>query len=106
MLELSCGVSSLQQAPWWNADRRARDVSREPHPLMRKFGLMRLPAFRFLLFVARVERSETRERHPSQTIVSDFAPFAPGYSSLGMIEPKAGPTAGLGVTRSCSAGRF
>jgi hypothetical protein len=21
-LELSCGVGSLQQAPWWNADRR------------------------------------------------------------------------------------
>ena len=28
------------------------------------------------------------------------------FCLLGMIEPKAGPTAGLGVTRSCSAGRF
>ena len=25
-LELSCGVRSLQQAPWWNADRRARSA--------------------------------------------------------------------------------
>jgi hypothetical protein len=31
-LELSGGVSSLPQVPWWDADRRARDVSREPRP--------------------------------------------------------------------------
>jgi hypothetical protein len=32
VLELSGGVRSLPQAPWWNADRRARDASREPRP--------------------------------------------------------------------------
>jgi hypothetical protein len=28
VLELSCGVRSLQQVPWWDADRRARRVWR------------------------------------------------------------------------------
>jgi hypothetical protein len=75
--------------------------------MARRFGLMRLPAFRFLYFVARVERSETRERHPSRTIVPGFrCRSIRATCSQGMIEPKAGSTAALGVTRSCSAGRF
>ena len=32
MLELSGGVRSLPQAPWWNAGRRARAAGREPRP--------------------------------------------------------------------------
>jgi hypothetical protein len=35
VLKLSCGVGSLQQEPWWDADRRARSVEREPHPVVR-----------------------------------------------------------------------
>ena len=31
-LELSGGVRSLPQVPWWNADRRARDASRAAVP--------------------------------------------------------------------------
>ena len=75
VLELSCGVGSLQQVPWWNADRRARDASRAPRP-----------------YGAEV----------------DYAPAGVPLPFVywSMIEPKAGPTAGSGVTRSCSDGRI
>src|SRR5208282_1339236 len=32
VLELSCGVRSPQQVPWWNAGRRARSAERAPRP--------------------------------------------------------------------------
>jgi len=74
VLELSCGVRSLQQVPWWDADRRARDASRAA-----------VPAGTASLRQCACRRSAS-------------------FCLLGMIEPKAGPTAGLGVTRSCSEG--
>ena len=74
-LELSGGVRSLPQVPWWNAGRRARPKRRGGAsrllrgapcaPLAYRSWTTRLPAFRFLLlfagseFVGWVERSET-----------------------------------------------
>jgi hypothetical protein len=78
-LELSCGVGSLQQAPWWNADRRARDASREPRASA-DGRITRLSAFRFLFFfVARMERSVIRERIQARRPSPDFASLHPGY---------------------------
>jgi hypothetical protein len=42
VLELSGGVRSLPQVPRWNAVRRARSAEREPRPLARKFGEIRV----------------------------------------------------------------
>jgi len=51
VLELSCGVRSLQQVPWWNADRRAPLrvflEDEEDSEGGAEEGKMRLPAFRF-----------------------------------------------------------
>jgi hypothetical protein len=62
VLELSGGVRSLPQVPQWNAVRRARDASREPHPLVRRLTInTRLPAFCFLLFALQIgEGSEPK----------------------------------------------
>ena len=106
-LELSCGVRSLQQAPWWNAGRRARSAERVPHRKMRrmeKCACRRSASFRF---VARVERSETRERHPSRTFVPGFRSAQSGLLiALSMIKPKAGPTVGLRCDAICSEDDF
>ena len=58
------------------------------------------------LFVARMERSEIRERHPSRTFVPGLRFTPSGLRAQSMIEPKACPTAGSGMTRWCSAERF
>jgi hypothetical protein len=60
-LELSGGVRSLPQVPWWNADRRARPqaeggasrffVARPARRLRAGHETLRLSAFRFPLFV-------------------------------------------------------
>ena len=56
-LELSGGVRSLPQVPWWNAGRRARPKRRggasrlSVAPLRAGRGIPRLPAFRFLSFI-------------------------------------------------------
>jgi len=63
-LELSGGVRSLPQVPWWNADRRARDASRAAASADAVSCSVRLSAFRFLYlpeasvkrFVARMKR--------------------------------------------------
>jgi hypothetical protein len=47
---LSCGVRSLQQAPWWDAERRARSDLRAAAPLGADGWTTRLSAFRFLAF--------------------------------------------------------
>ncbi len=75
-LELSGGVRSLPQVPWWNADRRARDASRAAVPA----------------------------GTATWNIASAGVPLA--FCSWSMIEPKTGPTAGWGMTRSSFAGRF
>src|SRR6202034_4050262 len=49
-LGLSCGVRSLQQVPWWDAERRARSALRAPHPARVRRLATRLSAFRFLAF--------------------------------------------------------
>ncbi len=78
-LELSGGVWSLPQVPWWNADRRARDASRAAASADAASWTVRLSAFRFLSFF---------------------------FADRSVIEPKTGPTAGPGMTRSGSEGRF
>jgi len=47
-LELSGGVRSLPQVPWWNADRRARDASRAAASADAVSCSVHLSAFRFL----------------------------------------------------------
>ena len=98
-LELSGGVRSLPQVPWWNAGRRARPK--------RKGGASRLYPWRALcaacvqvvdyasagvplpFFICRKrpakrvcspdERSEIRERHKSSLIVPGYRSAHPGY---------------------------
>ena len=77
VLELSCGVCSLQQVPWWDADRRA--------------PLRASPA------------SEGGSEGGSRARWRGGLDYAPAgvplpFCLTGMIEPKAGPTAGLGMT--------
>jgi hypothetical protein len=64
VLELSGGVRSLPQVPWWDAGRRAHPAGCEPHPLMRllDYCACRRPASFY--FVARV--SEARPGNGSQ----------------------------------------
>jgi hypothetical protein len=60
-------------------------------------GKMRLSAFRFpFVCASMIRKSGTRfsDKDHAQT------------KCWTMIEPKAGPTAGSGVTRSCYEGRF
>jgi hypothetical protein len=78
-LELSGGVRSPPQVPWWNADRRARDASRAAASADAVSCSVRLSAFRFLSFF---------------------------FADRSVIEPKTGPTTGWGMTRSGSAGEF
>jgi hypothetical protein len=66
-LELSGGVRSLPQVPWWNADRRARDASRAAASADAVSCSVRLSAFRFLFFagsepqrVTELNRAEDR----------------------------------------------
>src|SRR5580704_1585550 len=64
---------SLRREPWWNAVKRARSKRARAASQDAAVVTLRLPAFRFLhFFVARVERSETRERRWSQTFVPGF----------------------------------
>jgi hypothetical protein len=69
---LSCGVRSLQQAPWWNADRRARCDQRAPRRSAdRGLRVCRRSAFLlsfFLLGFAGLDRDE----RPDST--AGFAP--------------------------------
>ena len=84
VLELSCGVRSLQQVPWWNADRRARSAEREPHPLMRRFGLCACRRSACLLFVGH-DRAESpfhrRLRHDAMMLSEAILGMA--YAKLG-----------------------
>ena len=58
---MSCGVRSLQQVPWWDAERRARSALRAPHPAWVRRLATRLSAFRFLAFFrSLLELLETR----------------------------------------------
>jgi hypothetical protein len=62
-LELSGGVRSLPQVPWWNADRRARDASRAAAPGGVVSWSPRLSAFRFLsFFLGLSERDRAQHR--------------------------------------------
>ena len=59
-LELSCGVRSLQQEPWWNADRRAR-CALSARRIARCGGWKtRLSAFRLLFSCRKRVRNEVR----------------------------------------------
>ena len=75
-LELSGGVRSLPQVPWWNAGRRARPKRKGGAsrllrgapcaPLAYRSWTTRLPAFRFLSFVCR-KRAVKRVCSPDET---------------------------------------
>jgi hypothetical protein len=61
-LELSGGVRSLPQVPWWDAERRARRKARAV-PQGTAVIEQRLSAFRFPFFLRSPdERSDIRER--------------------------------------------
>src|SRR5208282_3911170 len=62
VLELSCGVRSLQQVPWWNAGRRARSAERAPRPYGAEVGLRACRRSASLLFVGH-DRAESRSHH-------------------------------------------
>jgi hypothetical protein len=110
-LELSGGVRSLPQAPWWNADRRARPHGRVPRPFFfpppqagedegggAEVVEQRLSAFRFpvsLFLVARVERSETWDSLARGSAAPDFACAQSGLRSYPRkIVMAIGPTTG------------
>ena len=75
--------------PRWNAGRRAHPLARVRAAARKAAEVteQRLTAFRFLFvrsFVARIERSEIRERRPSLSIVPGFR-FA--QSGLRVLKP-------------------
>jgi hypothetical protein len=84
VLELSCGVRSPQQVPWWNADRRARSAEREPHPLMRRLDYCACRRSACLLFV----------EHDPEKRTPVFRKDHAHLRCQSTIEPKAGATAG------------
>src|ERR1700722_1746198 len=84
---------SLWQEPRWNAGRRARPKgARAAARKAAEVTEQRLTAFRFLFlsFVARVERSETRERHLSFSIVPGFRSAPSGLRLFGLDRDEAG----------------
>src|SRR5580658_817435 len=84
---------SLWQAPWWNADRRARCDQRAAAPEQAwqvTIHVCRRSASCFSFFVAWIERSEIRVFLEALRPFPDCAALHPGYV-LGMIVTKPVP---------------